>query len=437
LRDQRPLQTETTFNRQDIGLVAAFGLAIFVVLWLRRPDSLLNPQFWAEDGVFFFQQQLLHGFWKSLFGPYSGYLHVVPRLITGLISLLPVRWAPLGSNVGTLLLEAVSCSAFFWPGYRQIIASDALRATCCLAMAAAPAAGLELIATLCNVQWYLSVLSLLLIVATTRHAARKATEIWLSIAQVCIALTSPVTLLYIPFLLWQLKNKPGWLKIRPLLHMAALLLQGWMMRHYATAKPVLRFNVLFLATLSSGISRCVLEPMIGPTFLKASPESLFTKMLLALLLGVILATLLAVRLGGLQRMKWVLSAAYVGIGSLLAVLSGRGVAKEFVWLQGIVGYTAERYFFIGACMFIFCLAFAIDTFTRRMNPRIAVGLLVCCFTLGTIRNYSAQSLVDFNWPDSAAKIERWEAARKSHGRVKSVSVPVNPAGWSLTLDGDN
>src|ERR1035441_588482 len=35
-----------------------FVCALFV---LRRPDALLHPQFWAEDGTLLFQSQLIHG----------------------------------------------------------------------------------------------------------------------------------------------------------------------------------------------------------------------------------------------------------------------------------------------------------------------------------------------------------------------------------------
>ena len=407
-----------------------------MLLWLRRPESLLNAQFWAEDGGVFFQQQLLHGFWRSLAQPYSGYIHVIPRLIAAVMSFLPVRSTPLGYNASALLIEAVSCSAFFWPCYRKIIASDKLRATCCLAMTASTVVGSELIATVSNLQWYLCVLSVLLMVAGGHQSTEKAAEVWLSIAQVFIALTAPTTLLFIPFLLWQVKNKPGCLKVRPVLHLAALFLQVWIMRQdNAAPKAAFHFDSLFLATLSSGLSRCILAPMIGTRFLTYNSEvALFTKLVLALSLGVAFATLLAVRLQGSPRLRWLLCAAYIGIGSLLAVLWGRGVVKEFLSLDGLRNYTAERYFFIGTCMFIFCVALAIDTFTQTMKYGIAAVLLAGAFALGTVRNFPAKTFVDLHWIDSAAKIEKWEIASRRHERVESISVPINPPNFVLILD---
>jgi hypothetical protein len=438
LRNQTLPETASIFHKKEILMSVVFTVATFIVLWLRRPDCLLNAQFWAEDGSVFFQQQIMHGFWQSWPRNYSGYIHTFPRLIVWLNTLLPVRWAPLGINATTLAVEAICCSAFFWPCYRKIINSDSLRAACCLAFAASIIAGSELLATVCNVQWYLCILSLLLIVATTSENAAKWTEALLTVIQVLIALSAPVTLLLLPFLVWQLKTKPGWLKVRPAIHIAALLLQALAMHVYGDSKPIRRFNILFLTTFITGISRCVLSPILGNSFLTdSSTIALFTKMLFALVVGLVLATVLVVKWLRLPQMKWAWAAAYMGIGSLLAFLSGRGAAKEFVRLDGIVYFTGERYFFVGACMFIFCVAFALDNLTRRVHPHLATALFVCLFAFGTFKNYSSKPFQDFNWKDSAAKIDVWEKQRKNSPPPPTIALPINPPGWTIILGANN
>jgi hypothetical protein len=62
-------------------------LLCLIILFYREPDGFLNPQFWAEDGVIFFTQNLTFGlsaFWK----PYAGYLHLTPRIIAYLCGFL-------------------------------------------------------------------------------------------------------------------------------------------------------------------------------------------------------------------------------------------------------------------------------------------------------------------------------------------------------------
>src|SRR5258708_34049507 len=51
-----------------------------LVVISRRPDAILNPQFWAEDGVTFYRDAYTGGF-RSLVLPYVGYLVSLQRLV--------------------------------------------------------------------------------------------------------------------------------------------------------------------------------------------------------------------------------------------------------------------------------------------------------------------------------------------------------------------
>jgi len=290
-------------------------------------------------------------------------------------------------------------------------------------MAATIPAGQELMATLCNLQWYLAILSLLLLVAAGK-------EIWMTAIQVCIALTAPVTLLYTPMLLWQLKNNTGRLKLRPGIHMAALFIQASVMRHAAMEpKPPLHFNSLFVATLSGGLSRCVLSPLIGGGFLTEGWDvALVARLALALLGGALLVTLLAVRSYGSPQMKWLLSALYVAIGSLLAALWGRSLEPNFLTMDGLRHSQGERYFFVGACMFIFCLALGLEMLTRWPKPGVSAVVLAAILALGTTRNFVVKPFVDLEWKKNAARIEEWEAKKAA-----PLVIPINP-NMTFTLD---
>jgi hypothetical protein len=63
-------------------------------------------------------------------------------------------------------------------------------------------------------------------------------------------------------------------------------------------------------------------------------------------------------------------------------------------------------------------------------------LLSALFVFGAVRNFRNPPLDDFAWKESAAKLETWQAARKRHEKVDALSLPINPPGWALTLDGD-
>jgi hypothetical protein len=431
--------TGDAYGKREIAAAIAFGVVIFLLLWLRRPDSLLNAQFWAEDGGVFFREQVLSGFAKSFVRPYSGYLHAVPRLIAAMMAGLPVRWVPLGYNLATLFIEALACSAFAWPCFRQIINSDVMRAACCVVMTTAIVPGSELLGTLSNVQWYLSIFSLLLLVAGGQLYTKRAVESTFTVAQVLIALTAPATLLFFPLLLWQLNIKRGWLKLRPALHLAALCTQILVFKRVAAPqpKPLLQFNALFLATLTSGISRCILRPLFGYTYLdKPSEVSLFTNLTVVLILCVAIGTLFVFKLRKSPSLLWLAGAVYFGAGSLAMVMAGRRYAAPFVTIEGIEHFTAERYFLIGACMFIFSMALFIDTFTYQFKPLIGAALLLLLFSFGITQNFAVPPFLNLNWKNNAQRIAEWEEARHRGEKVATLSIPINPENWSFSLDGN-
>ena len=235
-------------------------------------------------------------------------------------------------------MQAVACSAFAWPSSRTILRSDWLRAACCLVVACAPVAD-ELTGTVCNLQVFAGILSILLL---TIEDANPYLEAVLTAIQVFVALTAPATLLFVPILLWQLwarqvgRSAAG-------VHLLALGVQAWFVMTFQLTKPSYRFNILFVSTLTSGLSRCVLEPMIGSSFLShTSAPSLIAKLTVALMLGSALAAGLAIKLTKPQ-LQWVVGASYFGIGSLAMALSGRGLAKEFLNLNGIEQFQGPRF----------------------------------------------------------------------------------------------
>lgn len=91
--------------------LAATLLGCLVLLFLRKPEALTTPQFWAEDGTQFFEAARDDGA-GSLLAPYNGYRHVLPRVIALAATALPPGHAPAIFNASaalTMLLAAAFC----------------------------------------------------------------------------------------------------------------------------------------------------------------------------------------------------------------------------------------------------------------------------------------------------------------------------------------
>src|SRR5438874_4257089 len=81
--------------------IAAVCAALTLILFSRRPEMVLHPEFWAEDGWIFFVQADTQGA-DALVTPYGGYHHLLLRILAAAAASLDARWIPvayIGANL--------------------------------------------------------------------------------------------------------------------------------------------------------------------------------------------------------------------------------------------------------------------------------------------------------------------------------------------------
>jgi len=143
--------------------VAAVGL----VLFLRKPDSLRNPQFYAEDGTVFFIGARQLGL-QAFLTPYGGYLHMLPRTIAYAAGFFDPLWTPAVYN-GVALCIDVAVVAMLFSQRVRLPAKPVLA----LALALVPHNG-EVFLSLTDLQWLLALaLVLLLLTDDAATAAQR------------------------------------------------------------------------------------------------------------------------------------------------------------------------------------------------------------------------------------------------------------------------
>lgn len=88
-------------------------------IYSRRPDALLNPQFYAEDGLAWFADAWNLGWLHSLTLPTGGYLNTLPRLVCGLpVNILLTSRC---SNWGPLWIRGLQAALYVMlPNSREI-----------------------------------------------------------------------------------------------------------------------------------------------------------------------------------------------------------------------------------------------------------------------------------------------------------------------------
>lgn len=176
-----------------IGVIApilAFIVAFFVFV-LRRPDIIMNPQFWAEDGSRWFQRVLDLGVIKSLFIPEAGYFQTVSKITMGIATLIPLKYAPLFSNMVALSIRAAP--ALFLFSKRMSFVPWVSRCLILLYYVLMPNLW-EVHANITNSFWYLSLYLFMTIIATAPNSR------WWKIHDYCLLLLSGLSSITIIFM---------------------------------------------------------------------------------------------------------------------------------------------------------------------------------------------------------------------------------------------
>lgn len=139
------------------------ALVYFAAAVSRRPSTLTNPQFWAEDGGVFYKQARELGFLDTLVIPYGGYLLTWPRVVATVSQALPLAHGPLLFNLAALLTQALP-PIFLASGRMRRLGPLPVRILLGVLYLGVPNVA-TVMGNLSNAQWHLAVLSFLIVVA--------------------------------------------------------------------------------------------------------------------------------------------------------------------------------------------------------------------------------------------------------------------------------
>jgi hypothetical protein len=142
-----------------------------LLLILRRPDALLHPLFWGEDGKIFFHDAYTIGL-PALFMPYGGYFSTSSRIMAALAAPLPLVYAPVIFAALAFLVQILPIILLLSPRLDAALPSWPARLALVYFYVLEPNA-YELNVNLTNTQWHLAEVAFLLLLAspaTTRLA---------------------------------------------------------------------------------------------------------------------------------------------------------------------------------------------------------------------------------------------------------------------------
>jgi hypothetical protein len=367
---------------------AAVLFVCAAILGLRRAGAFTNPQFWAEDGYFYERARSVG--WHSLWLPYNGYLHLVPRSA-----------AIVAAHADPALVPSIFVG--FAALFTLYVASRTLSPRCPLPRYAGLAAlavvlvpdTYEVLLNLVNLQWVLAGGLVLLLVS--RDPSGWGPWIHDLAASVALGLTGPFSIVLAPLFLWR-----AWMrKTRASALLAAAVAACAVVQAYCVSR-------LLLPAIGRRIGGSLLLGSLVPG------EAAIGVGTVAGLATLAAIGFLALRPGPARRERCVLGIALFGILAA-SLLRTRWTLHEY-----FTPHSDSRYVFVPQLLALWLLISAACGSGWTARWAAAAALACLAFNLPRLRE---PAYADMKWTLYVPAIRAGEAVR----------IPINPEGWILTL----
>jgi hypothetical protein len=389
-----------------------FVAAIAVVS--RRPDVVLHPQFYGEDGVVWYAQAYNLGWLHALSLPEGGYLNTLPRLAAALALLVPFHAAPLAMNLLGIVVQVLPVNVLLSPRCAAY-GTLPVRLLAAAIYLALPNSN-EVFVVITNAQFHLALVACLL-----GFASPPAT--WLGrIFDMGVflvsGLTGPFCLVLLPLVaaFWWIRRSCWLITIMSVLAFAAIVQLNELLHTGDVARRVMDLGAtpaLFVRILAGHVYVGALIGRNGYAHWKP-----MTFLLPVALAGTALLVYSFLR-AGLERKLFLLFCFSLFAASLWHPLASRPTA---VW-QLFLDSRGMRYWFFPMLGFLWSLVWSASE-PGRQRPVFSLVLLL--LVRGAIFDWRQLEPPNLEFPSWARK---FEAAPPG----TLVEIPTLPEGWTLRL----
>ena len=419
---------KTALDRYEWAIPAVVLLVGIVLTFTRRPDALLNAQFYVEDGILWYAEAHEQGGWHMLLVPsYRGYIHALPRIGGLAAQSVPLAFAPLVMNSLAILSGALPAALIASKRFATVLPRVEARLLAALLYLGLPCAW-GTIANMTHSQWHFALLAGLVVVAAPPETnSGRAFDL-----VVCLlsGLTGPTSIFLTPvaaLAAWA-RRTPWSVVIAGVTAATAAVQAACIALTAAPHDGEAPLGASPVAFLNLFVRKIVLETFVGDAgnawLAEGGRDALLGPAVLALVAAVAAVGLaVAVWWGSLELRLLMLFGGLVFLGTLARPPALLHNDKGW-WEALAVAGNGNRYFMIP--VFAILMALVLVAFSGSRPARIAGGAaLAVALALGVGLNWREPPLRDYGFAQYVQKYERAEPGQR-------VQV-VTPPGWSFIL----
>ncbi|HET9111955.1 MAG TPA: hypothetical protein VFN78_14090 [Ktedonobacterales bacterium] len=406
-------------------MVTLAGALAVLLIFSRRPDALLNPQFDGEDGAYFYSQAYNLGPLQAFPLPVAGYLMLNGR-IAALIALpFPLAWGPLIFNLLAIAAQAAPALFLLSRRFDHLAPSWPARLLIVFLYFAIPNSS-ELDASITYSQWHLALLAFQVVIA-----APPSTRRWKVFDGAVVALTGlsgPFCLFLPPIiaLRWLRTRAPAlpWLLGIDLLTCAAQAVTLLTNIGSGRAHVALGANVVELARVLVGqVMLAATFSMRGYAIVSVSGwwASAWFPLLLLLVVGVYMG--FALRHAPQElRLLWLYGALILAAALFSPVTGGPWT----YWERLATPFVNLRYVFTLIVAWLVTLVWVVSARPAPLLRRVTLLLLAFTCLVAIPVDWVYPPFADYHYQ---AYVQRFEQLPPG-GRL---TTRLNPGNWTMTL----
>lgn len=418
-----------------LGVLGAMAV-LTVLSWLRLPE-VSRGTVWAEDAAVFLREVISIGAVPSITEPYSGYLHVIPRVLAGLaFQLAPIdAYAYMMALLSCAAVAAIAISVFFLS--RSTISQRPLRLMLAMIPVLLPVGPLEVLGNAANLHWYLLWLAPWLLLPKPAHWYSRAL---LFAAALATATSEIITILFVPLAIWSIIWRRNYWAASGLVLGAGLQILATISRpRYETAWPrpdaveplsvFYGFGLQAVGSLWETDKRTVVSTVVDFGWLAVIVPS-----------GIILCLLTFIMLYGHPGRKIMAAGAFGAAAACwtASVIVNANPAFDYAaftmddWLKqfSFLRYAAAPSMFLLALIPLACAVAAErpGAAAWRAGPLAPAVLLIFL-----LMNYFPTATTRQAGPDWATGVEAARSACAADAALLEATVRAAPGGWQLDL----
>lgn len=430
-------------KNNHLTLKCLMTLVVIFVIYARLPALILEPRFWAEEGVNYFAYAYGHSWLDNLFTPQYGYNTLYNSIATSLATMAPLEYAPAVTTYLALMVQlSVSLAAIWW----NIPFLDTLPKKFAIALLIQTLAYARIWATTIGVQYWLCVLSLLILLHNHKAQNRKTFTL-----QNCLltlnGLTGILSCLLIPaFALKAVKTKSARVMTQTailtlcLLVQIAVFLNAYLGKDAGLNSRFGDFNFLYVL---NKMMRFLITAPFYERYIFSSPSGETLDLAVRKALATITGPAIYLPQYNFYLLEMILGLTTVAFLLILACKKIKQLDTQLIVISILLVTVVSTYFsvnssggpryaFAPSIMIMFLLVSAGNDKTISRGLRYAAVILIVLSLTNSLRYYRMNMLggvaYDVSWPKWRDEVKIWQTDH-------SYPIRIWPAGWTMTLPG--